>query len=160
MIGASALQSPHQCAQKKSSTGEPLSCGSRRQWRAQKLIRLQRRRDLPLKRKQIQILLNSIVNRRIAVRPQRRLQQRDRLRLLPACSQHLRLHLERRPERQGQMRLCIERTLLQLFERQRLGLLRISRGLIVLPLVERGASQPRICFEIFRRLRLADCGKN
>ncbi len=59
----------------------------RRQRRSQKLIRLQRRRDPPLKREQIQILLNAIVNRGVAIRPQRRLQQRDRLRLLPAGSQ-------------------------------------------------------------------------
>ena len=120
MMGASALQSAHQCAQKNSSTGDPLSCAGQRQFRAQELIRLQRRRQLPLERQQVQILLQPVVNGSCSVSPQRGLQQRDRLRPLPAGGQYLRLNFQRRAQRDRQVRIGIQRTLLQLLQRQRL----------------------------------------
>src|SRR4051812_9895588 len=48
-----------------------LQRSSRWQRRPQELIRLQRRWNAPLKREQIQILLNAVMNRSISVRLQR-----------------------------------------------------------------------------------------
>src|ERR1700674_4295748 len=49
------------------------------------------------------------------------------------------------------MGLGVERALFELAECQSLGLLRISRGLVVLPRRQRRAGQPRVCFDIFWR---------
>ncbi len=90
-----------------------------------------------MQRKQIQILLQPVVNRRIPVRAQRALEQRDGLRSLTARRQRLGLHLKRRPQRQWQVRIGIERALLQLLLHQCFRLLRIGCGLVVLALIER-----------------------
>ena len=51
-----------------------------------------------------------------SIRPQSSLKQCNRLRPLPARGQHLRLHFQSCSQGQGQVRLSVQRTLLQLFQ--------------------------------------------
>ncbi len=91
------------------------------------------------------------MNRSVPIRPQRSLQQRNRLRPLPARDQHLRLHFQRGTQREWQVWFGIERALFQQLLRLTLRLLGIRRRLVVLTLIQRGPRHPRSRFQIFRR---------
>ena len=69
----------------------------------------------------------------------------------PALRQHLRLNLQRRAQRDRQMRLGIERPLFQQLRSLSLRLLRISSRLVIFASLQRRPPHPRIRFQIFRR---------
>ena len=110
------MQSAHQCAQKNSSTGDPLSCAGRRQAPAPRNSSdFSAGAILALKRQQVQILLQSIADRSIAVRPQRRLQQRRAAWVrCPRAASTWACTSQRRPQGKRQVRFGIQRTRLSI----------------------------------------------
>ena len=149
MIGASALQSAHQCAQKNSSTGDPFSCAGSGSFAPRNCVRLQRRRHLPLQRQQVQILLqagrewmcsHTSAARTAAARPPA---SAARAPPGPATSTS-----SAAPNAIGRCGSASSGRFFSCSSAMRLRLLRISRRLVVLACVERGPPHPRIGFQI------------
>ena len=112
MMGASALQSAHQCAQKNSNTGEP-AIGQERQCRAQDTDPPSAPEPpFPAKTADSDSSAGGRESK-CCHSAQRGLQQRDRLRPLPRGTSTCDSNFQRSAQREWQVRFGVERAVFQ-----------------------------------------------